>query len=107
MIDREVEEPLDLAGVEIDGDDAIGPGSREAVGNQLRGDRLPGQGLLVLPRIAVVRDHCRDALRRRALERIDHDQLLHDRLVHGGPMRLDDVRVGASGALRRSDVDLA
>ena len=43
------EEALDLTGVEIHGENAVGTGSIEDVGEELRGDRLARSGLLVLP----------------------------------------------------------
>jgi len=49
VVDGEVEEPLDLAGVEVDRYHAVRPRGGEGVGDQLRGDRFPRQSLLVLP----------------------------------------------------------
>ena len=34
VVDREVEEALDLAGVQVDGDDAVGAGDGEQVGER-------------------------------------------------------------------------
>ena len=48
VVDREVEEALDLPGVQVDGDDAVGTGRGEQVGEESRGDRLarsPPSGL--------------------------------------------------------------
>ena len=81
VVERGVEVPLDLPRVQVDRDDAVRPRGAQQVGDELRADRLPREHLLVLPRVAVVRDHRGDALRRRPLHRVDHDQLLHDRLV--------------------------
>ena len=53
VVDRAVEEALDLAGVEVDRDDALGPGGLEHVGDELGGDRLPTLGLAVLTPVSV------------------------------------------------------
>ena len=79
VVDRAVEEALDLAGVEVDAHDAIGAGRVEQVGDELGGDRLAALGLAVLAGVAVVGAHRGDALGRGPLGRVDHDQLLHDR----------------------------
>ena len=40
VVERAVEEPLDLPAVEIDRDHAVGPCLRQEIGHELRGDRL-------------------------------------------------------------------
>ena len=55
VVHREVEEALDLAGVQVDGDDAVGAGDGEHVGDEARGDRLATLGLPVLARVPVER----------------------------------------------------
>ena len=107
VVDREVEEALDLAGVQVDGDDAVGAGDREHVGDQPRGDRLATLGLPVLARVPVERAHRGDALRRRALRRVDHDQLLHDPVVDRIAVALEHEHVGAADALAVPAVELA
>ncbi len=79
VVDGVVEETLDLTGVQVDGDDTIRARRRQHVGNETRGDRLAALGLAVLARVAVEGAHRGDALRRRALRRVDHDELLHQR----------------------------
>ena len=53
VVDRAVEEALDLAGVQVDGDEAGGAGGGEHVGDELRGDGLAALGLAVLAGVAV------------------------------------------------------
>ena len=106
VIEGEVEEPLDLTAVQIDGDHPIGSGRREEVRHELRRDRLARQRLLVLPRVAVVRDDGGDALGRRALHRVDHHELLHDGLVDRRAVRLDHEHIGATDAVVGAHVDL-
>ena len=102
-----VEEALDLAGVQVDGDDPVGAGDGEQVGEQAGGDRLAPFGLAVLAGVAVERAHRGDALRRRALRGVDHDQLLHDAVVDRLAVALDDEHVGAADALAVAAVELA
>jgi hypothetical protein len=74
VVDGSVEEALDLTGVQVDADDALGTRDLEHVGDQLGGDRLASLGLSVLAAVAVEgRDHG-DALGRGAPRRVDHDQ---------------------------------
>ena len=55
VIDRPVEEALDLAGVEVDRDHPLGAGGLEHVGDQAGRDRLAALGLAVLAGVAVER----------------------------------------------------
>ena len=55
VVDREVEEALDLPGVQVDGDDTVGTRRGEQVGEETRGDRLASFRLPVLARVAVER----------------------------------------------------
>ncbi len=94
VIHGHVEEALDLGGVQVHGQDAVGAGGGDEVRHQLGGDGHPGFVLAVLTRVAVVGDHRRQAGGARALEGIEHDQELHQVLVHGGGGGLnhEDVR---------------
>jgi hypothetical protein len=57
VVDRHVEEALNLPGVQIHGQHPVDPGLVDQVGDQLGGDRRAGRGLPVLPRIAEIGDH--------------------------------------------------
>ena len=111
VIDRAVEEALDLSGVQVDRDHALGAGGEEQVGHQASGDRLAARGLAVLTGVAVERRHHGDPLGRGPLGRVDHDQLLHDRVVDRvilpSGVGLDDEHVAASDRLGVLDVYLA
>ena len=107
MVDGLVEEALDLTGVQVDAHHAVGARDGEHVGDQLGGDRHPILGLAVLAGVAVERAHRGDALGRRPLGRVDHDQLLHDRVVHGPAVGLDDEHVGPTNVLAELAVGLA
>ena len=73
--------------------DAVGARRRQQVGDQPRGNRDARRVLLVRAGIGEVRDHRRDARRRRAPRRIQHQQQLHQVLLHGRHQRLDDEHV--------------
>ena len=96
MVEGRVEEPLDLSRVQVDADHTVGPRRGEHVRHQLGRDRLAPGRLAVLARVPVVRAHRGDALGRRPLGRVDHDQLLHERVVHGAGVGLDDEDVAAA-----------
>ena len=59
VVDRNVEEALNLRGVQVERHDALGAGRLQHVGQQLGRDRLAAFGLLVLLGVAVVRDRPR------------------------------------------------
>ena len=81
LVDRDVEEPLDLALVEVHRQHPVGAGDGDHVGDEAGGDRDARLVLLVGAAVGVVRDHRRDPPGGRPLEGVDHDQELHDRLV--------------------------
>ena len=95
MVDGDVEETLDLVLVEVDADQAVGPGGGDEVGRQLGADRNPGLVLPVLPPVPEVGHHRRHVLGRCALRGVDQEQQLHDvvGVGHGG---LDDEDIAAA-----------
>ena len=85
------------------------PAALEHVRHQLGRNRHARLVLAILPRVAVIRHHRRDARRRRAAERIDHDHQLHQVLIdrpwrRAG--RLHDEDVGAADVLVDLERDL-
>ena len=54
VVHRNVEKSLDLAGMQIHGDDSVGAGNGEHIGNQFGADRHPGRDFFILPGIAVI-----------------------------------------------------
>ena len=93
LVDRDVEEALDLALVEVHRQDPVRAGDGDHVRDEARRDGHPRLVLLVGPAVGVVRHDRRDPPGRRPLEGVDHDQQLHDRLVHGVVRGLDDEHV--------------
>ena len=96
MVDRDREEALDLTRMEVHRQHAIGAGELQHVRDEPAGDRFARPGLAVLARIRKPRDNRGDALRRRELRRLDHEQQFHQVAVDGLAAGLDDEDVGAS-----------
>ncbi len=106
VVGRDVEEALDLPGVEIDRQHAVGTGLGDQVRHQLGRDRCPRPGLPVLPGIAEIGDDRRDPLGRGAPQRVDADQQLHQIVVRRRTGRLDNEDVLAADVLVDLDEDL-
>ena len=83
VVDRDVEEPLDLSRVQIHRQHAVGAGLGDQVGHQLGRDRRARRGLPVLPRVAEIRHHRGDPPRRTPAQRVQRDQQFHQRVVGG------------------------
>lgn len=82
VINGAVEEALDLSGVEIDGDKALGAGDHDAVGNQLGADGSPRAHLAILAGIPVIRHNGGNAAGRSALQGIAHEAELDEVAVY-------------------------
>ena len=108
MRDWDVEEALDLALVQVNGDHLVDAGGLEEVCDEARGDRLARSGLAVLAGVAVVGDDGGELAARGALGRIGHDQGLHDQVVDvGAGHGLDKEDVVAADRLGEARVGLA
>ncbi len=103
MVHRHVEKALDLGGVQVHRQHAVGAGPGDHVGHQFGGDRHAAFVLAVLPGIAVVWYHRRNPLGAGPHAAIDHDQQFHQVVVDRRAGRLDDENVAAADVL----VDLA
>jgi hypothetical protein len=107
VIDRDVEEALDLLAVQVHGHDTVGPRRGDEVRDKLGGDGNARAMLpTVLTRIAEVRDHGRHSGRRGALDALDQHEELHQVLVDRRTGRLDDEDVLAAEVLHQLDGDL-
>jgi hypothetical protein len=106
VVGRDVEEALDLARVQVEREHAVEAGIGDQVRHELGGDRSPGRGFPILPRIAEIRDHGRDAARRGPAQRIGDDEELHQVVVRRSGRRLDDEDVLAAHVLADLDEDL-
>ena len=99
IVGRNVEEALDLPGVKVDRQHAVGAGGGDQIGDQLGRDRRARTRLPVLPGIAEIGQHGGDPLGRRAAQRVDADQQLHQIVVGRIAGRLDHEHVLAADVL--------
>ena len=106
LVDRDVEEALDLALMEIHGQNSVGPRHGDHVGDQASRDGHTGLVLLVRAAVGVERDHGRDPAGAGPFERVDHDQQLHDRLVDGMGRWLDQEDVLFADVVEDLDEDV-
>ena len=106
MINRHVEEPLNLRRVQVHCEHTVSAGFRNQIRNQLRSDWNSTSILPVLPRVAEVGDDRRDPFGTRANASVDHDQQFHQVLVDGRTGGLDEEHVAAANVLVQSNADL-
>ena len=85
--------------MQVHGDDLVGAGDAQHVGDHLGDNGGPGAILFVLGRVGEARDHGRHPPGRGRLAGVDHDQELHEVVVDLAASRLDDVDVLASNGL--------
>ena len=93
FVHRNVEESLDLAGVQVHCKHPVGAGGGQKVGHQPRGYGNPRLVLFISAAIAIVRNDCSDPTCRGPLAGVDHDQQLHQVVVHRGAGWLNDKNV--------------
>ena len=107
IVHRNVEEALDLGGVQVHGQHPVRARGGEHVGHQLGGDGVTGLGLAVLPGIAEIRDDGGDAAGGGTLHCVDHDQQLHEAVIDRLAGALHDEHVHAADGLVDGDGALA
>jgi hypothetical protein len=102
VVDRDVEEALDLRGVEVHSDDVVAAGGLKHVSHQTGSDGSAGFVLLVLASVGEVGQDGGDATGRGGLASVDHDEQLHDSIVDvAGGSRLQDKDWNAAVSLVR------
>ena len=94
IVHRDVEEPLDLGGVQIHRQHAVGAGFGDQVGDELGADRRARAGFAVLAGVTEIRQHRRDPAGGGAAQRVERDQQLHQVVV--GPGRRWDCTTNTS-----------
>ena len=100
MVNRYIKEPLNLVGMEIDGDDTVCSGCLQHVGYQFRADRDTGLIFAVLTRPAEIRDNGDHLGGTGSLSGVDHKEQLHQ-IVAGRTGWLHQVNVlSANGLLK-------
>ncbi len=102
----EIEEALDLAGMQVHGDDMVAAGDSEHVGDELGGDWRAALVLFIHTRVGIARDDGGDAAGSRALARGNEDEKLHEVVVDVATGRLEDKDVLVANRLGNFDVDL-
>ncbi len=106
IVGRDVEEALDLAGMQVERHDAVDAGLRDQIGDELGRDRRARTRFAVLPGVAEIGQHRGDAARRGAAQRVGDDQQFHQMVVGGERGRLDDEGIRAADVLLDLDEDL-
>ena len=106
LIDGDVEEALDLAGVQVHGEQTVRARGLDQVREQPGRDRHTGLIFLIAPAIGVVRHDGGHAPCRCPLHGIDHDQKLHDAGVDRRRQRLDQEDVSFPHVLLDLDEDV-
>ncbi len=99
MIDRHVEEALDLRRVQVHRQHAVGAGAGDEVRDQLGGDRHAAFVFAILPGVAEVRHDGRDSLGAGPLATVDHDEQFHQVIVARRAGRLNEEHVAAADVL--------
>jgi len=107
VVHGDIEEALDLGGMEVHGEHAVSAGGLDHVGDELGRDGVAALGLAVLTGVAEIRDHGRDAARGGTAAGVDHDEQLHEVVVHGLAGGLNQKDVGAADRLVDGDGDFA
>ena len=105
MIDRDVEEALDLAGMQVHGNDAGNTGSRHQISNQFGCNRFTAAGLAILTCITIIRNNGGNVFSRSAFEGICHDEQFHQGVIGRLASRLDDEYVLTADTFVDHDLD--
>ena len=107
VVHRDVEKALDLGGVQIHGDHAVGAGGGDQIGDQLGGDGRAAFGFAVLPGVTEIGNHGGDAIGAGALQAVDPDQQFHEVFVDREAGGLNDEAVAAADVLIELDDQFA
>jgi hypothetical protein len=107
MVHGDGKEALDGALVQVHGEDAVGAGTDDGVGDEPRRDGLAPPELLLLLAVGEVGNDSGDLGRRGPPRRVDHDEELPEPIVHTLFEGLNDEDVGAPNVLAELDADLA
>ena len=96
MIEGNVEESLNLSGMEIKGDDAVSPRAFEKVGAKFRRNRDASFVFAILTRVSEIGNDRRNTVCACAAATVDHYEKLHERVVYRTARRLNDKDVFAA-----------
>ena len=96
MINRDIEEALDLGSMEIHGENSVCAGCGKHICNNFCGDRVTGFCFSVLTCISEIGHYCGDSSCGCTFERIDHNDEFHEVVVNGVAGGLDDENIGSA-----------
>jgi len=105
MIDRHVEETLDLGGVQVHGQHAIGAGFGDQVCHEFGRDRDTPSVFAVLTGISKIGDDGRNSFRARSLAGVNDRQQLHQIIVHGRSGWLDQEDITTPNVMVQPNAD--
>ena len=107
VVERDIEEPLYLAGVEVERQPMVRPGGLDQVRNEPGRNRDSSRVLAVLARVTVIGDDSDNLARGGSAQGVDDDEEFHQVIVHRWTGRLDDKDVGSSDRLANPHPDLS
>ena len=108
MRNRNVKEALDLALVQVKGDNAVNASVLKQVCHQTSGNRLASSSFAVLTSICVVRDNYGKAVSRCALCSVSNNQRFHNQVVDVDTcQRLNEEDLVAADRLVKTSVDFS
>ena len=96
MVHRNIEEALDLGGVQVHGQHAVHAGGGQQVGHQLGGNGNAGLVLAVLAGVPEEGDHRGDASGAGTAGGVHHHAQFHDVMVGGGAGGLNEENILAA-----------
>ncbi len=107
VVDGDVEEALDLAGVEVHGEDAVDACGSDEVGDEFGTDGNPAFIFAVLASIAEEGDDGGDAVGGGTTGRVDHDEEFHQVMIGRRGGGLDEEEVVAADVFLNFDEGFA
>ncbi len=102
VVHRDVEETLNLVGVQVDGEHAVDAGAGQHIGHQLGGNRhAGGTRTTVLARITEVRNCRGNTTGRSAFQRVGHSQDFHQIVIGRRTGRLQNEHVASADVFQQ------
>ena len=107
MIDGDIEEALNLSGVEVDEEGTIGAGGGEQISNEFGADGDARAIFSILASVSVIRNDNGDAGSGCTFQGVDDDEELDEVLVNGVAGGLYDEDVDTTDIFEQLEVDFA